>query len=367
MIALTWLLVLTATVNTHAEQTSSVDMSPSPGLYGIDIAVEGHPPAVPVQLAIAKLDDNTHKMVDSAPPFASGAIGQATGSIDSSKKILYMLDGLYDGKSLSYRIAARNLGDGTLLGIYPLPEIPMVQWTGFGQQLGVDTSLDLAVVFAPSNASQYSPPFDYGLWAVDLAKNRTKLLMNMPNPPGTTPIFEGFPADVCSKTHTFYVITGVGATRYLVAIDLVAGKIRFEKELDVPPSLTLIAVDSSTGRLWGAGYSDHAGGTMTLLELDTATGAILSNTPATALGTGWNLNALPGIVAIDSAKGALVFPATSDSKSAVGNPQVSLVRLPFPVTKVMPTATSGFCTLSTTHTNFTCPKLLHYYDAPLLQ
>jgi hypothetical protein len=27
-----------------------------------------------------------------------------------------------------------NLGDGTLLGIYPLPEIPMVRWTGFGQQ-----------------------------------------------------------------------------------------------------------------------------------------------------------------------------------------------------------------------------------------
>jgi outer membrane protein assembly factor BamB len=333
-----------------------------PGLYGVEIVVEGNPPAEPVQLAIAKLDDTKHKMVDTVPPFPSGAIGQATGSIDSKAKILYMLDGLYDGKSLSYRIAARDLGTGSLLGIYPV-DIPFVHWTGFGQQMGVDTSLNAAVVLAPSNSSEVVPPFHFGIWAIDLTKNTSKLLTSLPDPPGITPIFEGFPADVCSKTHTFYFITGVGDVRNLVAVDIVTGKIKFEKKLDAPPSLTLIGVDSRTGKLWGGGYSDHELGTMALLELDPTTGDVLSNTPASTLGTGWTMNILPGVVAVDSAAGALVFPAR---KFPPGNPNfVSLIRLPFPSSNDAPSATENFCTLDapSKKSNFTCPKLLRYYDA----
>ena len=142
------------------------------------------------------------------------------------------------------------------------------------------------------------------------------------------------------------------------------GKTKWTSKLLAPPSLTLIAVDQASGDLWGAGYSDHERGTMALVQLDPATGVVIKTSPATSLGSGWEINALPGIVSVDTAGSALVFPAQKQAAPGKLDPEISLVYLPFSPADGRPRASAGFCTLHTAKTNFTCPKLLRALHHP---
>ena len=309
-------------------------VAPMTGVWGVTTVLEGKPPATQPRYNLTMLDASTMKLKPTAA-FSVGGIAQAGGAIDATSQSLYVLDGYYDGVAVSYRVQRVSLASGAVAATYPLPQVPFVQWTGFGMQLGVDGGLGVAAVVAPSNGNQSAPPFDYAVWAIDLNKNTSRVLATLPNPPGTTPIFEGFPATVCTASHTFFFITGVGDARALLGIDLVTGETKVNKTLDAPPSLTLLVAEppststtttttttttsstsstsstittsttsgggGSAGRLWGVGFD--ATQTLLLLQIDPSSGAVLRTTAATSLGGGWNPNVLPGVVAIAPATG----------------------------------------------------------------
>jgi hypothetical protein len=362
--------------------------APSPGLYG-----EYTPKAIPYpgsrtnarEFVIGKLDDLTHKMVETAPPFlshGSNINGGRTFSTDPVKKILYELEMLDQVSPGRYQITARSLVDSSLLGRYPGPRMR----TGEDQHMVVDTGLNLLLVFGqfgPSGA--LNPPYQYGVWTVDLAKNTTKLLITIPSTPDRpccTPAGDdehgGFTAVLCSKTHTLYIQTCIGGYQsletYLIAVDIINAKIKFQKPLkDVGYSLVppLMAVDSDTSKLWAVGFvatNPPYGGPMVLLQLCTTTGDVLSNTSAMSLGADWDWDNVPSPLAVDlSARGGVVF-AAAKLKPSSGDTNYSLVRLPFPTSDEAPSAVENFCYYRWNHSNATaptsyfatCPQSWHY-------
>jgi hypothetical protein len=347
----------------------------SPGtMYGI-IIDNGK---VPVKMKTVTVTDGVEtNMSQSAWP--SGGVGQATGTVVGDH--MYLMTGqlMPDGTTLSYRVEDHDLATGRKQAIYtvPVPDMP-AQYTMFGIQFGVDMTLGkagTAVVFAPTNSSQFSPPFDYSLFAVDFATNTSKVLTSWKKTSTTTgvsPIFEGYPATVDTKRHVFWTITGLfnsegEAVRTLIGVDMTTGEVVGSHFLGSPPSLTLISYDAKYDALWGAGYSDAPsthGNTLAIVSMDVTTGKYLSMKAFPEVGTAWNANVLPGIVAFDSYNQQLVFPVASFAQPS-GLNNVSLATLPVSAGGgdgggAPAHVFSNFCHLANFKTGemMTCPKMM---------
>merc|ERR1719253_1093091 len=129
----------------------------APAVYGLYVANWGtmHPPQTQPQHQMAKIDPYTGKVNNIGVPSTGGAVGQQTGEAIAYKgdAAMYSLHDLYDGTKVNARIEKHSLLDGSLVGIYPLPQIKFVQWTTFGQQMVLherDTGL-FASVLAPTS------------------------------------------------------------------------------------------------------------------------------------------------------------------------------------------------------------------------
>ena len=247
-------------------------------------------------------------------------------------------------------------------------------------QVGVDPTLGdagVGVVLAPSNSSQFAPPFDYSLTRVDFATNTTKVIATWActefdpqtgrctdGTAGVMPIFEGFPADVDTKRHVFWTILGLYSAdqqnfvRTLVGFDMDTGKVVGSNALEAPPTLELFAYDATNDKLWGAGYSNYSGlgGTIALVEIDVETGKVGDFHAQEALGSSWQINELPGIVAFDGSQQALVFPAANTATGITND--ISLVTLFVSGSASM--ASPYFCHLAKPGVPMSCPKMLHW-------
>ena len=147
--------------------------------------------------------------------------------------------------------------------------------------------------------------------------------------------------------------------RTLVGLDMNTGKTVAANVLEAPPTLYLFAYDATRDAMWGAGYANYSGlgGTIALVELDVETGKVSSFQAQEALGSSWQINELPGIVAFDSSQQALLFPAANQASGITND--VALVTLP--VSGTGATAAPNFCHLREPGgVPMTCPKMLHW-------
>ena len=91
---------------------------------------QAHPPASQPTHQIIEIvhgaKTETPKTV--GPSVAGGAIGQQTGAASADGKYLYTLNDFYDGTAVTARVEQHSMADGSLVGVYPLPAVPFVEW-----------------------------------------------------------------------------------------------------------------------------------------------------------------------------------------------------------------------------------------------
>jgi hypothetical protein len=97
------------------------------GLYAANIAT-AHPPQIQPTHIIASIDENKGSTKVLGPEQSGGAIGQATGEASADGKFLYTLNDIYDGTAVTARIEKYDLSNGQLVGFYPIPQLPFVEW-----------------------------------------------------------------------------------------------------------------------------------------------------------------------------------------------------------------------------------------------
>ena len=343
-------------VNDNQKESTGVGLR-SAGVVGVLITNEGHPPADPVRLSLQRADLATASFEMIGQSFASGAMSEAAADVDSANGLVYMLNGLYDGVSVKYRLAAHSLDDGSLKSIYPLQQlVPFVLWTGFGQQMGFDASLGLAVVLAPTgefNSSVTGPPYSYSLFAVDVKKNTTTVVKEL-GP--VYPISEGYPATLDPTRHNFWFIVG-DPNRALVGVNIQSGEY-VTPAAGVPlgrnDDMQLVACHRLTGSLWSVGASN---GTMTVFQLDPTSGTKIGATALNNIGSDWYINLLPGVATIDTNQNVLIVPAGH------GGPEVFFVQIPLDSLHAAIRPTKPMCHLSDGGSGFNCPTALVYDSA----
>ena len=96
-------------------------------LFGLNSTNIGaaHPPASQPTHQIIEIvhgaKTETPKTV--GPSVAGGAIGQQTGAASADGKYLYTLNDFYDGTAVTARVEQHSMADGSLVGVYPVPQV----------------------------------------------------------------------------------------------------------------------------------------------------------------------------------------------------------------------------------------------------
>lgn len=342
------------------------------GMYSGNIG-HAHPPEIPVEHQLAEIDPSSGATHNLGSLSAGGALGEQTGEASNYKgdRAMYVLTNFYNGTRVNVRIEKHSLDDGKVLGIYPLLDVPFIQWTSFGQQMVVnemDSGLIVSVLAPSANLGGYV--FNYTLYNVDIAKNKTVVAAELGGYMVSPSQAAGFPAAHMGQGLLYTMLTDPSTSQpVLLEIDCLSGKV--VRTIANPP----VKVFSADGNkaLYGAttGITIGLGGMLELwkLEPDADTFTLVGKFPE--IGESWQLAppAISSFLFSDADnEGALIVTAVDTSGSAKELNTVALITLPTAGNKSSSKATvvKGFCTMKGAGLNYTCPKVISALKQPKL-
>jgi hypothetical protein len=353
----------------------------APALYGMWSANIGHahPPEVQPQHQLGKIDPKTGTVTKIGIPTVGGALGQQTGEVWNYKgdQAMFTLNNLYDGAKINVRIEKHSLDDGKLMGIYPLPEVPFVQWTSFGQQMVVqerDTGLFVTVLAPTAHLGGYN--FNFSLYTLNLAENKTSLEADLGVYTVTPEESAGY-----SVTHDGHGIlyTQLGdaqsGKKVLLEIACQGGKVL--RKIEKPPvNLNLVLGADGDKGLYAvsAGYiipapppapGSFVPGVLSLWKLEPNADHFTLVSTFDELGSQFELNppAISALLSSDSSdQGALAVAAVdlTDKFNHTAINTVSLITLPLAgnSSKMKASVANNFCHMKIPGKNYTCPKVI---------
>jgi hypothetical protein len=344
----------------------------APAVYGLYMANEGtvHPPQTQPQHQIAKVDPYTGKVNNIGAPSTGGAVGQATGEAITYKgeAAMYSLHDLYDGTKVNARIEKHSLVDGRLVGIYPLPQIKLVQWTTFGQQMVLherDTGL-FASVLAPTSHNG-GDMFDFSLFTINLSKNSTVVEAALGTFYVSPSESAGYSVAHDGNGLMYAQLTDTDG-KVILEISCQEGKVL--RKIKSHTSVDLVLGADGNNGIYGvtSGYitpgtptGTFTPGILTLWKLEPQTNAFRMLSTWPELGNKFELNP-PAISAMLSngveADSAFLVSAVDLSSSDIN--AVSLITLPLAgnTSSTKATVVKDFCFMHGPGHNYTCPKVI---------
>lgn len=179
-----------------------------------------------------------------------------------------------------------------------IPDVPTIQYNGFGQRISFDKTSGIVMVLAPISNWTEHMYFTFGIFQVDVMNNKVSQIATL----NGMPIVEGGLAYVDPFRELFWFVLGTpvqSSVRQLYAYNCNSGKLVHNITLTnndnaVGGSLVLMAYDSASKNFWGIGYAGRTSN-MTLLSISGSDGALLGEW---SLGN-W-IDPTPGNIAFDA-------------------------------------------------------------------
>jgi hypothetical protein len=275
------------------------------------------------------------------------------------------------------RVEKHSLDTGKLLGIYPLPQVPFVQWTSFGQQMVLherDTGLFVSVLAPTARLGGYS--FNFSLYTVNLAENKSTVEADLGPYMVTALESAGY-----SATHdgrgVLYTQLADAENGKLVLLEIACqgGKV-LRKIEDPQVNLNLVLRADANNGLYAAsaGYiipgppgmpGSFVPGVLSLWKLEPKAESFTLVSTFPELGSHFELNppAISALMFSDSEdSGALLVAAvdTTDKSNQTALNTISLITLPLAGnnSKTKATIAKNFCHMKLPGENYTCPKVI---------
>lgn len=282
---------------------------------------------------------------------------------------MYSLNDLYDGTKVNARIEKHSLLDGSLVGIYPLPTVPFVQWTTFAQQMVLherETGLFASVLAPTALIGGYT--FNFSLFTVNLSKNSTVVEAALGQYTVSPSESAGYSVAHNGNGIMYAQLTDAGE-KVILEIDCQGGRV-LRKIANPAKSVDMVLGADGNHGLYGAssGYitpgspvGTFTPGILTLWKLASKADAFTMVSTFPDLGNKFELNP-PAISAMLSngadTDGALLVATTDLSSTDINS--VSLITLPLAgnASKTKANIAKDFCTMGGGGHHYTCPKVI---------